>query len=170
MQWPCFPGLAPIGMTSCWQDFIKSPKTLRLQQPRAIQIRPKYGLIPAPSPSLHQPLLVHTHPPFVCVCVCVCAHLHRVFQNLCTIFWALPHSPIAWLVTPPPAPPPQTFFSPLHFPLLIFYSGSFCEINSSLPIFGLSTQGIESFFKGCCSTGRETDWVVAFFWVGKEQD
>lgn len=170
MQWPCFPGLAPIGMTSCWQDFIKSPKTLRLQQPRAIQIRPKYGLIPAPSPSLHQPLLVHTHPPFVCVCVCAFVHTYTVCSRICVQFFE--HSHIHQLrdLSPPPTPPPQTFFSPLHFPLLIFYSGSFCEINSSLPIFGLSTQGIESFFKGCCSTGRETDWVVAFFWVGKEQD
>lgn len=117
-----------------------------------------WSLLPLP-PTSH----FHTH--WICGCAYMCVRTYRVCCRICVQFVSCPctHQTHSLFLHRPP-----TFF--LVYPPPLFYSGSFCEINSSLPIFGLSTQGMESFFKGRRSRGRETDWVVAFFWVGKEQD
>lgn len=122
-----------------------------------------WSLLPLPPTS-------HLHTYWMCGCAYVCACIHRVLQNLCTICERTPAAPTFTKHTARFRTLPSPCFLVYSLPPPFFYSGSFCEINSSLPIFGLSTQGMESFFKGRCSRGRETDWVVAFFWVGKEQD
>lgn len=167
MQWPYFPGPAPVGITTCWH-FIRSPKNPASAAARGDTDWTVIWIDPC---SLSLPPLIFTHTGCVGVCVRVRAHTRCAAEFVYNL-WAdpsWPHIRQTHSLFPHP-PQPSLLVYPLHPLLFFFYSGSFCEINSSLPIFGLSAQGMESFFKGRRSRGRETDWVVAFFWVGKEQD
>lgn len=50
-----------------------------------------------------------------------------------------------------------TICEPASVPSQTFVDGPFFEINSTFPMFGLSAQSMESFFKSRRSRGRETD-------------